>query len=215
MSATNPLPDNSVLLYLQDERNNDYLTVEAIAEVYAESYSDDAHEPQEDFLQDDRQHSFLIFTKMGTAVPTASIIHHLACFPTCIGRPTIYNGGWYGTVDQPIGGHQITVELPADMFSIGDPVQTFMPNRIQDEVGNDPDLEQLVPEIVNANLEDLELLTSHRSVWIPNQYAALCMDENLTPVEVWKRCYGAILQNGHQNACRVLIQFCAGPAPRK
>jgi len=101
------------------------------------------------------------------------------------------------------------------MFSIGDPVQSFVPNRIQDEIGNDPDLQQLVPEIVNANLEDLELLTSRRSVWIPNQYAALCMDENLTPVEVWKRCYGAILQNGHQDACRVLIQFCAGPAPRK
>jgi len=68
MSATNPLPYNSELLYLQDERNNDYLTVEDIAEVYAESYSDDAHEPQEDFLPDDRQHSFLIFTKTGTAV---------------------------------------------------------------------------------------------------------------------------------------------------
>ena len=106
---------------------------------------------------------------------------------------TIHDGSWYGTVDQPIGGHQITVELPADMFSIGDPVQSYMPNRIQTEVGSDPDLEQLVPEIVNVNLEDLELLTSCRSVWIPNQYTALCLDENLTPIEVWRRLYGAIL----------------------
>ena len=201
MSATNPLPDNAMLQWVQDELNNDYPTAEDIADVYA-LYAHDDYDPDQNFLQDDRHHCVIFFKKNGDDVPTATILHHLARFPTRIGNPTPYDGGWYryGTCDQPIGGHQITVEFPVDMFAIGPPVQTFMPNRIQGEVGNNPDLEQLVPEIVEANLQDLELVTTRRSMWIPNHYVALLLDD------AWVRCYGAILQNGHQDACSMLIK---------
>jgi len=83
-----------------------------------------------------------------------------------------------------------------------------VPNRIQGEVGNEPDLEQLIPEISDANLEDLEIIIKTRNaMWIPNQYAVLLLDDDLSPVSTWVQVYGAILQNGHLDACRPLVQF--------
>ena len=82
-----------------------------------------------------------------------------------------------------------------------------MPNRIQGEVGNEPNLEQLIPEINEANLEDLELVKTRNAMWIPNQYALLLLDDDLSPVSTWVRVYGAILQNGHLDACRPLVKF--------
>jgi len=107
----------------------------------------------------------------------------LARFPTRIGNPTPLDGRWHLTANQPIGGHQITVNLPVDMFTLGEAVQTFIPNRIQGEVGNEPDLRQLIPEIVDANLDDLELIATRNAMWIPNQYAVLLLDDDLSPVE--------------------------------
>ena len=44
-------------------------------------------------------------------------------------------------------------------------------------------------------------------MWIPNQYTHLCLGDRLSPVEVWNRLYGTILQNGHVEACKVLLRF--------
>ena len=44
-------------------------------------------------------------------------------------------------------------------------------------------------------------------MWIPNQYAALCLEEGLNPVETWSRIYGMILQDGATVACKPLIDF--------
>jgi len=93
------------------------------------------------------------------------------------------------------------------LFTLGNAVQTFVPNRIQGEVGNEPDLEQLIPEISDANFEDLELITARNAMWIPNQYAVLLLDDDLSPVSTWVRVYGAIMQNGHLDACLPLVQF--------
>jgi len=68
-------------------------------------------------------------------------------------------------------------------------------------------LEQLIPEINNANLKDLELIKTHHAMWIPNQYAILLLDNDQSPVSTWVRVYGAILQNGHFDACLPLVQF--------
>jgi len=165
-------------------------------------------DPVSHFQQDDRHHCFLIFKKVGDdSIPTATILHHLAVAPTRIGNPTPHDGLWHLTANQPIGGHQITVDLPLDLFTQGVAVQTFVPNRIQGEVGNKPDLEQLIPEISDANLEDLELIKTRNAMWIPNQYAVLLLDDDLSPVSTWVRVYGAILQNGHLDACCPLVQF--------
>ena len=35
------------------------------------------------------------------------------------------------------------------------------------------------------NLVDLDLITTRRSMWIPDQYSALCVDEELSRGEVF------------------------------
>ena len=57
-----------------------------------------------------------------------------------------------------------------------------------------------------ANLDKLNLVTTRRC-WIPNQYAILCLEENLSPVETWERVYGMILQDGYSTVCAPLIQY--------
>jgi len=167
------------------------------------------------FQQDDRHHCFLIFKKVDDdSIPTATILHYLAVAPTRIGNPTPQDGLWHLTANQPIGSHQITVDLPPDLFTQGVAVQTFVPNRIQGEVGNEPDLEQLIPEISDANLEDLELIkTPRNAMWIPNQYAVLLLDDDLSPVTTGVRVYGAILQNGHLDAKSSFYVIKPSPIP--
>ena len=41
----------------------------------------------------------------------------------------------------------------------------------------------------------------------PKPYAALLLDDALSPVATWLRIYGVILQNGHQDSCKPLIHF--------
>ena len=59
----------------------------------------------------------------------------------------------------------------------------------------------------DTNLVDLELITTRRGMWISNSYAALCLEEDLSSVDVWTRVYGMILQNGHSEACKPLIEY--------
>ena len=74
MLATNPLPpDNAVLLWLQDESNNECSTSEeATTQMYSFFDDDDFHHPSipQHFQQDDDHHCFLIFKKICNAVPT-------------------------------------------------------------------------------------------------------------------------------------------------
>jgi len=209
MSATTPIPDNAlVLLWLQDESNNECTTADSITQMYSTMHTDEFDPAVSHFQQDDRRHCFLIFEKLDDdSVPTATTLHHLTVSPTRIGNPTPQDGHWHLTANQPIGGHQITVDLPPDLFTQGESVQTFVSNRIQGEVGNKPDLEQLIPEINDANLEDLELIKTRNAMWIPNQYTVLLLDDDLSPVSTWVRVYGAILQNSHLDACLPLVQF--------
>jgi len=57
------------------------------------------------------------------SIPTATVLHHLAVAPMRIGNPTPHDGHWHLTANQPIGGHQITVNLPRDFFTQGLAVQ--------------------------------------------------------------------------------------------
>ena len=124
--------------------------------MYTTTMLPEVFDPVSHFQQDDRHHCFLIFEKVDDdSIPTATILHHLAVAPTRIGNPTPQDGHWHLTANQPIGGHQITVDLLHDLFTQGLAVQTFVPNCIQGKVGYEPDLEQLIPEISDANLEDL------------------------------------------------------------
>ena len=82
-----------------------------------------------------------------------------------------------------------------------------MPDRVQRTIGDMPDVTQLVMEPDDTNLVDLELITTRRGMWIPNSYAALCLEEDLSPVDVWTRVYGMVLQNGHSEAFKPLIEY--------
>jgi len=83
MSATTPIPDNALLLWLQDESNNECTTAES-AIMHTNEFDPISH-----FQQDDRQHCFLIFEKVNEdSIPNATILHQLAVVPTCIGNPS-------------------------------------------------------------------------------------------------------------------------------
>ena len=85
------------------------------------------------------------------------------------------------TGNQPVGGHQITNVLPASLFAMQDLAQVYTPDRIQQELGNIPDLTQLTYAITDDILDDLVAVMVRRGVWIPNSYASLCLEEELIP----------------------------------
>ena len=204
MSGT--LPDNALQLWLQDEANNKFRGTDELEGMYT-YFLQDASDPIDNIKEDDRHHCFIIFQQNDAGDSVCSILYHLARAPTRMGHPTLYDGNWYLTGDQIIGGNQITYELPASLFTEQDPAQCYTADRIQREVGNNPDLTKLDVVIDDANLTDLVQITTRRGMWIPNPYAALCLDEGLTPIEVWNRIYGLILQNGHGMACEPLVKF--------
>ena len=131
MSATTPIPDKALLLWLQDESNNECTTAKSITQMYSTMHTNE-FDPISHFQQDDRQHCFLVFEKVNEdSIPTTTILHHLvAVVPTRIGNSTTQDGNWHLTANQPIGGHHITVDLPPDLFTQGEAIQTYVPNCI-------------------------------------------------------------------------------------
>ena len=61
----------------------------------------------------------------------------------------------------------------------------------------------------DETLEDLTLITTRRSMWIPNHFAALPLEENLSPVDVWERLYGVLARDGIMEECAPLLEFLA------
>ena len=200
------LPDNALLQWLQDESNNEFKSAEDIKEMYV-FFDEEATDPINNLKEDDRHHCFIIFQQNDAGDSVCSILHHLARAPSRMGNPTLYDGNWYLTGDQIIGGNQITYELPKSLFEEHGPVQCYTADRIQREIGNDPEASKLKIVVDEANLTDLEQIKTRRGMWIPNPYAALCLDEGLSPVEVWNRVYGLVLSNGHGEACGPLVRF--------
>jgi len=99
MSATTPIPDNALLLWLQDESNNECTTAESITQMYRTMHTEE-FDPVSHFKQDDHHHCFLIFEKVNDdSIPTdpnpnplqpSSIT--LQFSPTRIGNPTPHDG---------------------------------------------------------------------------------------------------------------------------
>ena len=200
------LSDNTLLLWLQDESNNDFKVQESMAGIYS-YFTQGADDPLDSIKGDDRHHCFLTFQKNKAGISNGTIVHHLAKAPSRMGVTTIYDGKWYMTAGQPICGQQIIPEVPADLFREVGPVQCYTPDRIQRELGNTLDATQLEYVVEDANLPDLVAVSTQRAMWIPNSYAALCLEDNPSLVDVWNRVYGALLQNGHALVCAPLIQF--------
>ena len=84
--------------------------------------------------------------------------------------------------DQPIGGNHITY-LPPDLLTEVNPVQCYKVDCIQRELTNQPDAASLTYKVNDTNLADLELITTHHGMWIPNQYAQLCLGGH-NPAEI-------------------------------
>ena len=205
MSGT--IPDNALLAWLQDEQNDPFRSVESITGMYTH-FSAARPDPIAALQQDDRNHCFLVFMENASGDTHAQVLHHLAQYPARLGAPaTAYDRHWYLTVGQPIGGSMITIDLPGDLFGLRAEASVFTPERIQRELGNNPEATQLEMDENDIDNDDVESFATRRGMWLPNSYAALCLGEQLTPVDVWNRLYSVIVQNGHLEACSPLIRF--------
>jgi hypothetical protein len=168
---------------------------------------DDSTELLKLIQADDQNHCFLTFRKEEGGMASALLLHHMTQYPSRLGDDSPFAGQWFVTGGQPVGGVHITYDVPPDMFEISSPMQTYSTDRIQRELGNDISAKTLVPVASTENLADLDLVTTRRSMWIPHQYAALCVDEELSPAEVFTRVYGAILSDGVVDECQPLVDF--------
>ena len=200
------LPNNALLHWLQDDSNDEFLEEDALATMYS-YFAMGANDPLPRVKGDDRYHCFITFQKDSGGNAHCTILHHLARVPTRMGTDTPYNGNWYMTGDQPIDGNQITYSLPGSLLAPQAEVQVFTPEKIQLELTADSEVTQLDMTPTEANLEDLVMVGTRRSMWIPNLYASLCLEDGLTPVDVWSRVYGNIVRNGHAVVCAPLVQF--------
>ncbi len=81
------LPDNALLLWLQDETNNDFLALEDLERMY-QLFADGSTNPIDDLKDDDRHHSYLIFSDNEEGSVVAQVLHHLAKFPRRMGVTT-------------------------------------------------------------------------------------------------------------------------------
>ena len=115
MSGSLLLPDNALLRWLQDESNNDFLDPEALDRMY-QQFAAGQPDPLDELKDDDRHHSYLLFSDNEEGVVVAQIVHHLARFPKRMGVTTPYDGNWYLTSNQPVQGQHITYALPFDLF---------------------------------------------------------------------------------------------------
>ena len=198
------LPDNALLEWLQDDANNDHKSDDDLAAMYS-YFAEGAADPLDQLKEDDRHHCFLVFQKSPAGNSNCTVLHHLAQYPTRMGITTPFDGNWYLSGDQPVAGSQIHYILPNSIFTPQPGVQVYSPERIQREVG--PGMTQIAMSIGDDDLAEAELITTRRGMWIPNQYAALCLEDGLSPVDVWNRVYGALLRNGHTTICAPLVQY--------
>ena len=209
MSSTNSvLPDNAFLLWLQDEANNEYLSPEALTQMYTH-LAPQAADPLETFKEDDRTHCFLVFTKhRDTNAARSHLVHHLAMLPTRVDQPVQHAGRYFLSSGDCIHNQFVTHELPVDLLDEVNPQYSFTADRIQREITHAPDEPQIPVDTEDeANLEDLELITTRRTMWIPNQYASLVLETGLTPVAVWNCLYPQLLQDGNTASCLPLLDF--------
>ena len=117
-------------------------------------------------------------------LPHASHVH---AAPPQVGQPAQPAGRYFLSSGDNIHSQFITHELPVDFLEEGNAQYSFTADRIQRVISHEDD----------ANLEDLELLTTRRSMRIPNQYAALLLETSLSPVTVWNHLYPQLLQDGN------------------
>ena len=98
-------------------------STEALDGMYSYFIVEGAGDPIDNIKEDDHHHCFIIFQQNDAGALVCSILHHLARAPTQMGHPTLYDGNWYVTGNQIIGGNQITYELPATLFTEQPPAQ--------------------------------------------------------------------------------------------
>ena len=90
-------------------------------------FIDGADDPIKLIKSNVRQHSFIGFTKNEAGNSTCIIFHHLAQFPARIGKTMAYDGNWYMSAGQPLGGDFITYTLPPSFFSTVAGAQVYTP----------------------------------------------------------------------------------------
>ena len=74
-------------------------------------------------------------------------------------------------------------------------------------MANNPEATHLEVDENEIDNEDVEEVITRRGMWIPNVYAMLCLGNDLSPVDMWNHLYSNIVQNGHLQACTLLIGY--------
>lgn len=209
MSAPTNADNHPLRDWLRVEANDECSTNEAIDQIYS-LFAGRTNALAEHFEDDDRHHCFLSFIRTSPDGPHSSpvLFHHLARCPSRIGQPEpATDGKWFFTTGELLGNQHVTVERPSDLFDRVDAVNTYTADRIQRELGNSPEITRLVPVASDENVGDIEALITRAGMWIPHKYAHLCLGDDLSPVDIWKRVYPALLQNGHVDVCKPLVEF--------
>jgi hypothetical protein len=117
---------------------------------------------------DDQMHCFLPFRKEEGGESTALLFHHMARHPSRLGENSPFSDRWYVTGGQPVGGVHVTYDVPLDLFGVTSPMQAYTVDRTQRELANDITIKTLIPEPTTENVVDIELISTRRSMWIPN-----------------------------------------------
>ena len=82
-------------------------------------FSNARPDPITSIQQDDQSHCFLIFVEDQNSESCVWILHHLAQYPARLGSPpSPYDRKWFMTVDQPVSGNAISIELTSNLFTL-------------------------------------------------------------------------------------------------
>ena len=220
LGTSQPAPNGCALLawlrsapdpfYLEEDLKPVYRLFTDLSKLDPDESEAACTELLEQFLDDDRFCTYLVTTISTDAndlSPRLKLLHHPKYVPDRVGTSSPHAKKYFASIGPPVAGQFLTAEVP-DLFQL----ETFLartPTNIQASLLADPllpciDTTELVNELA-ANVQTLIVPTG--GIWIPLQYAKLCIDHELTPAGVWHRLYPTILANGHEEACLPLLQF--------
>ena len=220
LGSSNPSPNCALQSWLSSTADP-FIQTEALAEVYQlfadittgdpDDTEDDCRDLLEQFLEDDRFSTYLVATKSDDPADTSprlKLLHHPKFMPARVGRPSIHSKKFLSSIGPPVQGHFLTAEVPSDMFTL-DTHLVKTATIIQAELLTNPDWRCIdstgIENQLASNVQTV--IVPSGGIWLPLQYAKLCVDHDLTPASAWHRIYPSILASGQATACLPLIQF--------
>ena len=197
----------------EDELSTVYQLFQALSECSVEDQDVDAARLLLQFMDDDRFTTFLVASKSDAPglPPRMELLHSPKFLPARLGRSSPHFRKHFCSVGPAVDGHFITAAC-RDLFQLKT-CQVKTPATVQETLLAYPEASCLDMSMLDqSDIPTVESVIVPNAIWLPFQYAKLCVDHELTPSAVWKRIYPTILSNGHATACKPLIQFLQAAA---